>query len=157
MESPQRCSSIASFVLPFAGERVLLARHVYGPPVWALLGGMALPDEAPDVTARRELEEESGLAVEIDRLVAVCDIGDLLTFIFTGKVTAGVEHPQLDEIAELRWFSRTELDHTPVFQVVPLLLKTLAGWRGDAEEPPGLSRHMVAWPDGTPRPVYLVS
>jgi 8-oxo-dGTP pyrophosphatase MutT (NUDIX family) len=75
VEVPQRWTGIAGFVVPVDGDRVLLARHTYGPPVWGLLGGTALPDEAPDATARREVEEESGLQVTTERLVAVCRIG----------------------------------------------------------------------------------
>ncbi len=152
MEAVQRSTGIAGLVLVVDGERVLLARHTYGPPVWALLGGTALPDEEPDAAARREVEEESGLQVTTERLVAVCDTGQLMIFIFLGRVMGGAERRQPAEIAELRWFHHDDLLHEPVFQVVPLLLGSLAVQRDRA---PGLSLRRVAWPDGAAHPVFM--
>jgi ADP-ribose pyrophosphatase YjhB (NUDIX family) len=154
VEVPQRSTGIAGFVVPVDGDRVLLARHTYGPPVWGLLGGTALPDEAPDATARREVEEESGLQVTTERLVAVCDIGSLVMFIFAGRVMGGTERRQAEEIAELRWLDRDELLNEAVFRVVPLLLASL--FDGQDGRGPGLSLRKVAWPDGTVHPVFMV-
>jgi ADP-ribose pyrophosphatase YjhB (NUDIX family) len=151
----QRSTGVAGLVLPVDGDRVLLARHTYGPPVWALLGGTALPDEAPDVAARREVEEESGLQVTTDRLVAICDIGHLMIFIFVGRVVSGTERRQPDEIAELHWFRQDEVEHEPVFNVVPLLVAALGQGRDHLQ--PGLSLEMVPWPDGTPHPVFMAA
>ena len=50
---------------------VLLVRHAYGRLNWELPGGGSQPGEAPDDTARRELLEETGLELEIDRLTNV--------------------------------------------------------------------------------------
>ena len=155
VEASQRSTAIAGFVVPVDGERVLLARHTYGPPVWALLGGTALPDEAPDATARREVEEESGLQVTTERLVGICDTGPVMMFIFAGRVMGGTERRQPEEIAELRWLDRDELLNEPVFQVVPLLLARL--FDGQDGRGPGLSLRKVAWPDGTAHPVFTVT
>jgi 8-oxo-dGTP pyrophosphatase MutT (NUDIX family) len=153
MEVVQRSTGIAGLVLLVDGERVLLARHNYGPPVWALLGGTALPDEEPDAAARREVEEESGLQVTTERLVAICDTGHLMIFIFLGRVIGGAERRQPDEIAELRWFHHDGLLDAPVFQVVPLLLASLFDGQDRAA---GLSLRNVAWPDGAAHPVFMV-
>ena len=155
VELTQRSTGIVGLVLPVDGDRVLLARHTYGPPIWALLGGTALSDEPPDVAARREVEEESGLQVTTERLVAICDVGNMMLFIFVGRVVAGTERRQREEIAELHWFWQDEIEHQPVFQVVPLVLASLRSRQGTHE--PGLSLQMVAWPDGPPRPVFLVA
>lgn len=155
VEVAQRSTGLAGLVLPLDGERVLLARHTYGPPVWALLGGTALPDEAPDAAARREVEEESGLQVTTERLVAICDIGHLVLFIFVGRVMGGAARRQPEEIAELRWFHRDEPLDEPVFQVVPLILRSL--FHGQDARGQGLSLRMVAWPDGTPHPVFIAT
>lgn len=155
VEELHRSTRVGGFVLPVEGERVLLARHTYGPPVWALLGGTALPDEAPDVAARREVEEESGLLVTTDRLVAVCDIGNLVMFVFIGRAVGGRQRRQPEEIADLRWLHRDDLKQESVFQVVPLVLAAL--FDGNDSRPRGLSLRMVTWPDGTSRPVFMVA
>ena len=41
-------------------RRVLLVRHSYGPPVWALPGGGLGRNEDPGVAAAREFREELG-------------------------------------------------------------------------------------------------
>jgi 8-oxo-dGTP pyrophosphatase MutT (NUDIX family) len=44
-------------------DRVLLVRHSYGPPIWALPGGGVGPDEEPAFAAAREFREELGCAL----------------------------------------------------------------------------------------------
>lgn len=151
--SSQRSVKIAGFVLPIRAGRVLLARHTYGPNGWwAMLGGMVEADETPDVAARREVLEESSLQVTTDRLLAVCDRGDLLMFVFSGRVIGGTERADGDEIAELRWFEPAELgNREDIFELVPRLL-TKSSRRGV-----GLVREGVAWPDGSVHPVYLTA
>ena len=51
--------------------RVLLVRHTYGRLNWELPGGGAEPGESPDETAIREVREEIGLEVAIDRMTGV--------------------------------------------------------------------------------------
>jgi 8-oxo-dGTP pyrophosphatase MutT (NUDIX family) len=48
-------------------DRVLLVRHSYGPPVWALPGGGMSRSEDPALAAAREFREELG-----------CELADLL-------------------------------------------------------------------------------
>jgi ADP-ribose pyrophosphatase YjhB (NUDIX family) len=147
----ERSVKVAGFVLPLRERSVLLARHTYGPKVWAMLGGMAAPGEAPDVAARREVREESCLEVTADRLLAVCDDGDLLLFVFAGRVLGGAERPDGTEIAELRWFDATQLDRPDVFELVPRLLSKRS------PEEAGLRPEVVGWPDGARHTAYLTS
>jgi 8-oxo-dGTP diphosphatase len=51
--------------------QVLLVHHTYGRLNWELPGGAADPHEAPQDTARRELLEETGLELAIERLSGV--------------------------------------------------------------------------------------
>lgn len=153
MEEIHRSTRIVGFVLPVDGDRVLLARHTNGPPVWALLGGTALPDEAPDAAARREVKEESGLLVTTDRLVAVCNLVVMVMFVFIGWVIGGSEHRQPDEIAQLRWLRRDQLADEPVFQMVPLVFAALF----DSQDGPrcGTVPADAGAADGTSRPAYI--
>lgn len=141
----ERETRLACFVLPVHDGRVLLARHTYAySDVWAMVGGMAEPGEAVDETARREVLEETGLKVTTDRMVAIIDRGDLVIFVFEGQVTGGTEQPQVEEIAELRWFSPSELLSARVFDLVVQLAPLLA-------RPRGLSPVTIAFPDTTRR------
>jgi 8-oxo-dGTP pyrophosphatase MutT (NUDIX family) len=46
------------------GENVLLVRHTYGPDEWELPGGAMKSAEDPVNAARREMEEELGVAID---------------------------------------------------------------------------------------------
>jgi ADP-ribose pyrophosphatase YjhB (NUDIX family) len=150
-ERGQRRAKIAALILPLRDGEVLLARHSYGPPVWAMLGGMAEEGEAPHVTAEREVTEECGLSVTAERLVAVCDRGELLLFIFTGRVQGGHLARQPEEIEELRWFTPAALAGVDVYDLIPVLLERVLASDG-AEQ--GLALGQIAWFDATSYPVY---
>src|SRR5581483_8181614 len=49
----------------FGQEIVLVRRYAQG--LWALPKGTPIDDESPSQTARREVQEETGLVVEVDR------------------------------------------------------------------------------------------
>ena len=65
IRKPRR-HSVMVVALDEAG-RVLLVRHSYGPPVWALPGGGMSRSEDPALAAAREFREELG-----------CDLANLL-------------------------------------------------------------------------------
>lgn len=139
----ERETRLACFVLPLREGRVLLARHTYAySDLWAMVGGMAEPGESVDAAARREVLEETGLEVTTDRLVALVDRGDIVIFVFEGRVLSGTELPQADEIAELRWFTQDELLSANAFDLVVQLGPVLS-------EPRGLVRVTIAFPDMT--------
>jgi 8-oxo-dGTP pyrophosphatase MutT (NUDIX family) len=91
-------------------DHVLLVRHSYGRLNWELPGGGALPNEAPDATARRELLEETGLRAALDRLTGVYfepghEAGPMLHFVFAVRWSADfAPAPASPEISELRYW-----------------------------------------------------
>ena len=96
------------FVLPFDERgRVLLARHSYGPPVWALVGGGLGRGEEPERAIRREVREELGC--ELGNLRLITDVTEPDSgsqdrrYLFAGTLS-GTPTPDLREIVEVGWF-----------------------------------------------------
>ena len=82
------------------------------------------------------------MKVSTERLVALIDRGDLVVFVFEGQVLGGIEQRQVEEIAELRWFTASELVSAPAFELVVQLGPLLA-------EPRGLSPVTISFPETT--------
>ena len=88
-----------------AEGRVLLARHTFGSPRWRLLGGFIARAERLEDALRREIEEETGLRVEIGPLLEA-EAGyrwARIELVYAYRVTGGAERLS-GELAELRWF-----------------------------------------------------
>jgi ADP-ribose pyrophosphatase YjhB (NUDIX family) len=103
-----------SAVLRDEAGRILLVRHSYGAPGWALPGGGCGRREDPWLTVRRELDEELGLAIANLELLATLEEtlsgAPHTAFVFVGRAM-GEPRPDLREIVEARWFALTELPH----------------------------------------------
>lgn len=103
-----------------SSQRVLLVRHAEGNE-WTTPGGMIEPYEIPSDAAVRETWEETGLHVELTRIVGVfggniCSgaysNGDRVSWIstvFEAKRLSGTPRPDGDETLEVRYFHRAEL------------------------------------------------
>jgi 8-oxo-dGTP diphosphatase len=100
-------------VLVERGGKVLLVRRERAPykGYWDIPGGFAEAGEAPDKAAAREVREESGLRVKIDRLVGAYhdtyreETGTDHTFnvYYAAHPVGGRETPG-DDATELCWF-----------------------------------------------------
>lgn len=90
--------------------RLLVVRTTYLGPGWMLPGGRVERDETPEQTARRETREETGIDVEVERLVLVdAHRRGVVSFVFEGRAVGGELDPQLGEIAEVGWLTRQEI------------------------------------------------
>ena len=94
--------------------------------LWRLPGGFAEPDsETYEADARREVQEEAGIAVTDPVYVASRKIDDwryrnerdkIKTLLFTAKYLSGRLEPQDDEIAEAGWFDPGD-DNPALFDI----------------------------------------
>ena len=90
--------------------RILVARPTYPPRIWNLPGGRVERDEAPEAGLVREVLEETGLEVKVERLLLV-DVSRrrAVTFTFACSVTGGALVPSPGEIAAVRWIGIEDL------------------------------------------------
>jgi ADP-ribose pyrophosphatase YjhB (NUDIX family) len=127
-------SAVTASVLPEDGDRVLLARRAVEPFLgsWDVIGGFIHEGEHPLDGLRREVCEETGLGVEVERLLGIW-MGDYagrstLNVFWTGRLEPG--DPQAtDDVAELRWFARDELPHAAELAFDGLIATVLDAWR----------------------------
>ncbi|TFH37065.1 MAG: NUDIX domain-containing protein [Anaerolineales bacterium] len=87
---------VAAGVLVFKDEQVLLVRRSMQPNrgKWSLPAGFVDADEDPAVAAAREVLEETGLVVGIDKLLDVIygkehPNGASIVILYTGRIKAG--------------------------------------------------------------------
>jgi 8-oxo-dGTP pyrophosphatase MutT (NUDIX family) len=98
---------------------VLLVRHE-NDDAWVTPGGAVEPAEAPADAAVREMWEETGLEVELTRIIGVYggpefvvtyrngDRTSYLMVVFEGRPIAGEPRPDGVETLEVRYFAREE-------------------------------------------------
>jgi ADP-ribose pyrophosphatase YjhB (NUDIX family) len=103
---------VAVFVFITNGDEVLLVRQNYGLKYWSLPGGVVEKGETLDQAAVRELKEETGLDIRLNRVVGLYSkpSEDAIAITFAGEVIGG-ELKEDNEIIECRFFHP---DHLPM-------------------------------------------
>ena len=100
-------------------ERVLLVRLGYGSAreLWSLPGGYVEPDETADRTAVREVLEETGVAADVEGLVAVrsrvLPHENSTYLVFLLRAASQQTRPDGVEALDARFFTRAEVDALP--------------------------------------------
>ncbi len=133
-------ASAAAGVVLDAHRRVLLVRRRIPPYLgdWALPAGYQEIDEDPRETVRREILEETGLAIEVTRLFDVVFMPDdprkpaneivYLCRVLSGELRAG------SDAAEVGWFALDAMPENVGFHNAPrILARLLASEDGGAE------------------------
>ena len=80
--------------------RILLVKHTYGRLNWELPGGGAEADESAEETAVREVREETGLHVVVERLTGLYyeRAADMHHVVFVCRRLDGSQVPQPDRV-----------------------------------------------------------
>ncbi len=115
-----------------AAPRILLIRRKHDPfaGFWALPGGFVEMDETLEVSARRELREETGL--EVGLLEQLHTFGDpgrdprgrTISIVYLGKVDEAQLRPQAaDDAAEVGWHALEQppplaFDHAAILAMI---------------------------------------
>jgi ADP-ribose pyrophosphatase YjhB (NUDIX family) len=94
------------------GERILLVKRGIPPEKgrWALAAGFVEHGEPPEAAARREVLEETGLAVTILGLLDLCynEADKVIVILYRARAEGGTLAAG-DDVEEARWFSRADL------------------------------------------------
>lgn len=128
---------VAAGVLAEDNGRILLVRRGHDPMLgrWSFPSGYVDSGEVVEDAAIREVEEETGAIVTIERLLGVYSTrGEPVIFVaFAGAVTGGILRPG-DEVLEARYFDPAALPDL-AFPHDPAIV---AAWR--ATRPPASPR-----------------
>ena len=120
---------VAAVVFIEQDDRVLLVRRAMNPErgKWALPAGYIDDGEDPREAAIREVSEETGLTVEITRLIDVQSGTDLhgasIVITYAGRVLEGVAHP-LDDADAVLWVAVGDLLPDLAFESTRFMLET---------------------------------
>jgi 8-oxo-dGTP diphosphatase len=125
--------SVAVVTLILQGDKVLLVKRAYEPKkgLWVLPAGFMEWDEDPAAAAAREVLEETGLEVQIDRLLDVFhtpDDGGLADIVIAYAAhVAGGALQAADDAEAVGWFTRADLPQLAFLPTQCLMAKWVAG------------------------------
>ena len=109
---PQRFPDSVQVVVLDPQSRILLQKREDF-RIWSLPGGKIEPGEMSEIAAVRELQEETGFTVSLDRCIGFYWRPDLpgggaLVQVFAGQIVAKIGEPGWESIA-VDWFTRETL------------------------------------------------
>jgi 8-oxo-dGTP diphosphatase len=128
-------------VLILRGDRILLVRRAFAPArgAWDVPGGFVERGETIERAARREVREELGVDVRIERFVGIFpdtygpERCPSLNIYYLGRLRRGTAHLRAgDDAAECRWFPLDRRPRPMAFknnQQAVLALRRLIGRR----------------------------
>ncbi len=110
-------------------DGIVLVKRKFPPYVddWCLPGGFIEANEEPEPSAIREVEEETGLKVKIERMIGAYAPGrgiNVIILFYIGKSTGGVLQPG-DDASEVQCFSKETLPANIAF---PLHREMISKW-----------------------------
>ena len=121
---------VGAIVADGEGRLLMIKRgHEPGAGLWSIPGGRIEPGETDAEAVVREMTEETGLTVQVGRLIGrvrrpglngtVVDIRDYAATVIGGTLRAG------DDAADARWVAPGELAS---LEITEGLIDALAGW-----------------------------
>ncbi|MDT0454031.1 NUDIX hydrolase [Streptomyces hesseae] len=124
--APLHSVSVAGAVVRDDGRVLAIRRADNGR--WELPGGILELDEAPEAGARREVLEETGIEVRVDRLTGVYKNmpRGIVALVFRCHPVGGVERPS-DESVAVSWLTPEEVTATMAEAYAVRLLDALSG------------------------------
>jgi 8-oxo-dGTP diphosphatase len=122
--------NIGTFAVIFDEQRRVLLSHRRDMDAWNLPGGGVEVEEMPDEGVIREVKEETGLDVEVVRLVGVYGkIGrNEIVFAFECRVTGG-SLQVTDESDESRYFALDQIPSNTLKKHAARIVDTINGYQ----------------------------
>lgn len=109
LTQPKFNAGVSALVFDEQG-RILLFKHTYRKFEWGIPGGGLEYKEQPTDAMVREFYEETGMTIEIERLLKIASAKEFphLGIVYLCKITGGEFNPS-HEISEMKYFDPSDL------------------------------------------------
>lgn len=110
-------------------DRVLLDKraHEPGKGLWALPGGYLEPKESPEEGVERELAEETGLQVKVEKLLSIINGTKTCTLFYLARTSGGRLDPSSESL-DVNWFRSSSIPWAEI--AFSMHRSVLQGWAG---------------------------